>query len=65
VSGQEGVAAAPVALAAKPDSVTTYRIYISVPREVLSDENATFWLQLTDQATGHTTRHETVFWGPG
>jgi cytochrome c oxidase accessory protein FixG len=64
VSGQEAVAATPVTLAAKPDAVTTYRIYISAPPQALSGENATFWLQLSDPATGHTTRHETVFWGP-
>jgi cytochrome c oxidase accessory protein FixG len=64
VGGQEAAVAAPVAFAAAPDAVTTYRIYISVPRAALADENATFWLQLTDRATGQTTRHKTVFWGP-
>jgi polyferredoxin len=65
VSGQEPAAATPGTLAAKPDAVTAYRIYISAPPEALSGENATFWLQLTDRASGDATRHETVFWGPG
>ena len=63
-SGREADAATPILLAAAPDSVTTHRIYISVPRMALSDENASLWLQLTEPATGQTTRHETVFWGP-
>jgi cytochrome c oxidase accessory protein FixG len=64
LSGHEADPAAPIALAAEPDSVTTYRIYISVPRAALSDKNATFWLKLTEPATGRTTGHETIFWGP-
>jgi cytochrome c oxidase accessory protein FixG len=62
-SGREAGAAPPVALVAEPDSVTTHRIYISVPRTALPGENANFWLRLTEPATGQTTRHETVFWG--
>lgn len=65
MSGRDADAATPVALAAAPDSVTTYRIYISVPRATLSKENASFRLRLTEQATGQATRHETVFWGSG
>jgi cytochrome c oxidase accessory protein FixG len=55
----------PAILGADPDSVTTHRIYIRVPRAALRGENASVWLELTEQATGQTTRHETVFWGPG
>jgi polyferredoxin len=65
VSGRDADSATPVALAAAPDSVTTYRIYISVPRATLSKENASFRLRLTEQATGQATHHETVFWGSG
>ena len=43
--------------------MTTYRIYISIPRAALTSENTSFWLRLTEQATGQATRHETVFWG--
>jgi polyferredoxin len=63
-SGQEAEVASPILLAASPDSVTTHRIYVSVPRMALSGENANLWLRLTEQGTGQTTRHETVFWGP-
>ena len=63
VSGREAGSATPVAFAAEPDSVTTYRIYISVPRTALPSGSANFWLQLNEPATGQTTRHETVFWG--
>jgi len=63
VVGQEADPA-PVALAAKPDAVTTHRFYVSLPRAALADENTTLRLELTDRATGQSTRHETVFWGP-
>jgi cytochrome c oxidase accessory protein FixG len=63
VSGREADAATPVVLAAEPDSVTSHRIYISVPRPAQPSRSANFWLQLTEEATGQTTRHETVFWG--
>jgi cytochrome c oxidase accessory protein FixG len=65
VVGQEGADEDTVELTAKPDAVTTNRFYISIPRAALSDENSRLQLQLTDQATGQTTHHETVFWGPG
>jgi cytochrome c oxidase accessory protein FixG len=64
LSGHEADASAPITLAAAPDSVTTYRIYISVPRAALSGENASVSLKLTETATGRIRRHDTVFWGP-
>jgi polyferredoxin len=51
-------------LAAKPDAVTTYRIYVTAPRAAVTAPSQPLAMILTDPADGVTVRHETVFRGP-
>jgi cytochrome c oxidase accessory protein FixG len=57
-----------VYLTAAPDTVTTYRIYARVPRDKLTSGAVPFNFVLSKHPIvegGVTTRHETVFRGPG
>jgi cytochrome c oxidase accessory protein FixG len=64
VVGQEQEAATRAELAAKPDAVTTYRVYVSAPPDAVDGEAEDLMMILTDRASGEAARHETVFRGP-
>ncbi len=56
-----------VYLTAAPDTVTTYRIYVRVPRDKLASGTVPFDFVLSEHPIvegGVTTRHESVFRGP-
>ena len=55
---------APAALRAKPDAVTSYRVYVTAPLAAIDGDAVDMTVVLTDRATGAATRHETVFRGP-
>jgi cytochrome c oxidase accessory protein FixG len=55
---------APAALLAKPDAVTSYRVYVTAPLAAIDGDAVDMTVVLTDRATGAATRHETVFRGP-
>ena len=63
--GRAGESAAGVRLAVKADAVGTFRVYVRAPRAALAGRSTDLTFVLTDTATGETTRHETVFAGPG
>ena len=50
-------------LEAAPDSVATYRLYVTAPR-IRLPESTPLTFRLRDQATGTTTAHGTVFLAP-
>ena len=62
VGGEQDVGA--TVLDAKPDSVATYKIYVAAPRAALAAAIEEVTFTLTNQETGETARHETVFRGP-
>jgi polyferredoxin len=62
VLGHEGET--DVALDARPDTVTSYRLYVTAPRASLTDKAVESSLSLTDVETGQTTSYETIFRGP-
>jgi cytochrome c oxidase accessory protein FixG len=64
VVGQEAAASSTAALTAKPDTVTSYRVYVSAPPAALSAGSQALTMALTDRQGGATVRHETVFRGP-
>ena len=64
VLGQEGQASEKIVLTAKPDAVTTYRIYVTVPAAALESDSATLSLVLEDPASGAGGTYDTVFRGP-
>jgi len=55
---------ASAALLAKPDAVTSYRVYVTAPPAAIDGDAVDMTVVLTDRATGAATRHETVFRGP-
>ena len=64
VVGQEDADSDHVTLAARPDGVATYRIYVRVPRGVVRGESMPVTFALRDAAGGEVAYHGTVFRGP-
>jgi polyferredoxin len=64
VVGQEAEAATRVSLLAKPDSVTSYRVFVTAPRAGNTAEALPFTMVLNQQPGGAGADHETVFRGP-
>ncbi len=64
VLGQEAEGTEKIVLAAKPDAVTTYRVYVTVPAAALESDTATLTLVLEDAASGPGGAYDTVFRGP-
>lgn len=51
-------------LPVKPDTVGTFRIYVTVPASQLKSKAINFDFVLTDRTTGVTTEHDALFAGP-
>lgn len=64
VAGQGQAGTTEAELAAEPDAVTTYRVYVSAPQGTLTEEAEDLTMIVTDRASGEAARHETVFRGP-
>jgi polyferredoxin len=64
VLGQEHEGADVARLPAKPDTVTTYRVYVTAPRASVTEESQPLTMVLSDQHDDITARHSTVFRGP-
>jgi len=54
----------PVSLAARPDGVTTYRVYVTAPQGALEGDTGAVTMVLTERASGSSARHDAVFRGP-
>lgn len=52
-------------LPVKGDSVGTFRVYVTAPPSALDGSSTDLEFVLTNQATGETMEHETLFAGPG
>jgi cytochrome c oxidase accessory protein FixG len=63
VVGQEAEGSARVLLA-NPDAVTSYRVFVTAPRDEVTAEALPFTMVLNQQPTGASAAHETVFRGP-
>jgi hypothetical protein len=48
-----------------PDSTSSFRIYVNVPRPALSGERNVYRFAFTDRANGKVVTHDAVFLGPG
>jgi polyferredoxin len=64
VIGQEAEAAEQIQLSARPDAVTSYKVYVTAPRAALTGDTHELEMVLTEQATERSFEHETVFRGP-
>ena len=51
-------------ISASPDSVATYRVYVTVPRASVAAASTPLTFQLTDTANGDKDAYKTVFLGP-
>ncbi|MHA1598280.1 MAG: cytochrome c oxidase accessory protein CcoG [Alphaproteobacteria bacterium] len=49
----------------KPDSVGTFRVYLRAAKGTLTQRSQDMYFELLDKATGETTQHDSVFYGPG
>jgi cytochrome c oxidase accessory protein FixG len=65
VVGQDQAGASRAELAARPDAVTTYRVHVSAPQDVVDGEAEDLTMILRDLTSGEAARHQTVFRGPG
>jgi cytochrome c oxidase accessory protein FixG len=63
VVGEDDPLARRANLTAEPDSVATYKVYVTVPGQQVDSQIEEFEFSLTD-AKGETALHETVFRGP-
>ena len=64
VVGQDSEDAGRTSLAAKPDAVSTYRVYVTAPPGAVADPSQPLSMILTHRPDGPSVRHETVFRGP-
>jgi cytochrome c oxidase accessory protein FixG len=64
-ASDEGNDATHVVLTAKPDSVATYRVFVTAPRGALSAESATLTFTLRAETGRDRVRYNSVFLGPG
>ncbi|MCG5240675.1 cytochrome c oxidase accessory protein CcoG [Azospirillum doebereinerae] len=51
-------------IAASPDSVATYRVYVTAPRSSLKEASVPLTFQLVDSANADQDSHDSVFMGP-
>ena len=64
VIGQDAEQVETVELEARPDGVTTYRLYVTVPGAALTDDALPLTMVLRDPQRGVQAEHESVFRGP-
>jgi polyferredoxin len=64
VVGQDGGGRDKVTLKAKPDSVATYRVYVTLPRAELAGESTPLAFVLRDELRGEVAVYDAVFRGP-
>jgi cytochrome c oxidase accessory protein FixG len=64
VVGQTAEGVRQVELSANPDAVTSYRIFVTVPREEVTEEVQPMRMVLSERASGASVTHDTVFRGP-
>ena len=64
VAGEKEEAATVLHLDASPDSVATYRVYVTAPRDALTAASTPLFFQLSDAANGEKDTYKSVFLGP-
>jgi hypothetical protein len=64
VDAQVSAAATSLTLTARPDSIATYRIFVTLPADTAPHGDRPVVFDLTDRATGSTARYKSVFIGP-
>ncbi len=64
VIGHEPAPGQPILLEGRPDTVTSYRLYVTAPAAAVASHQQPIQLSLTDQADQTVARFETVFRGP-
>ncbi len=54
----------PLALTAEPDTVATYRLYLTAPREALAGESTPLTFEIEEHATREVAERDSIFLGP-
>ena len=65
VIGQEGEGKTQVELPVDPDSVGTFRLFITAPKDALPGKSAPLTVKVEDEDTGKVMSHQNLFAGPG
>lgn len=61
---EDEAAAHTATISASPDSVATYRVYVTAPRTAVSATSLPLTFQLSDTGTNEKNSHDSVFMGP-
>lgn len=61
---EDEAAAHTATISASPDSVATYRVYVTAPRAAVSATSLPLTFQLSDTGTNEKNSHDSVFMGP-
>ncbi|QCG94166.1 cytochrome c oxidase accessory protein CcoG [Azospirillum sp. TSA2s] len=61
---EDEAAAHTATISAAPDSVATYRVYVTAPRTAVSATSLPLTFQLSDTGTNEKNSHDSVFMGP-
>jgi cytochrome c oxidase accessory protein FixG len=64
VIGIDGEGQKEVELPVSPDSVGTFRLFVTAPRSALSSKAVPLTLKVTDTSTGRVMTHDNIFAGP-
>lgn len=64
VTGQDVTDTDRLELLAHADTVTSYHVFVRLPRESIGEETTPFSFTLTDEVADVSTQHESVFRGP-
>ncbi|MEM7021900.1 MAG: cytochrome c oxidase accessory protein CcoG [Pseudomonadota bacterium] len=64
VIGQDVEGASQLSLLANPDSVTSYRVFVTAPRAEVTEEAMSITMVVDQQPEGASASHRTVFRGP-
>ena len=64
VIGVDGDALKAVDLSVSPDSVGTFHLFVTAPRDAVKNRKTDMTLVLTNRDTGNVVRHQNLFAGP-
>ncbi|MFI4986896.1 MAG: cytochrome c oxidase accessory protein CcoG [Alphaproteobacteria bacterium] len=59
-----GDAQQPLRLTAEPDTVATYRLYLTAPRAALAGESTPLTFEIEEHVSREVVRHDSIFIGP-
>ncbi len=65
VVGHQGRGSGPIEITGEPDSIGTFRVFVTLPRKAVEGKSMPLTFVLEERDTGETIEHQTIFAGPG